>query len=230
MDNKAKTWKDSMKLIKRRPNFFTIATAIFWLVYSFILAYGMLQASRFTPVEGKLVSAQASYRTTSATSRSPSWVLDILYTYSFNGVAYEGTALRMGGNGMMTEGIAANKASEMMSANRNITVWVNPNQPNNAVIERGLSFQAWLFWGVLLSLTWLIHHFSPRITSLNPVLWKSKSTSDIDPSVDALRRADSYLAYGRTAQAISVLEDALKGNPLRQDIVQKLNKIRNQSS
>lgn len=218
-----------MKLSKRRPNFFTIAIAVFWLVYSFILAYGMLQVSRFTPVEGKLVSAQASYRTT-AISRSPSWVLDVLYAYRFNGVAYEGTALRIGGNGMMTEGIAANKASEMMSANRNITVWVNPNQPNNAVIERGPSFQAWLFWGVLLFLIWLIHHFSPRITSLNPVVWESKSTSDIDPSVDVLKRADLYLAYGRTEQAISVLEDALKVNPQRQDIVQKLNKIRNQSS
>ena len=219
-----------MKLLKHRPNFFTIAIAIFWLVYTVILATGMLKVSRFIPVEGQLVSAQASYRTISATSRSPSWVLDVLYTYRINGIAFQGTALRMGGNGMMTESFAANKAAEMMSASRNITVWVNPSQPDNAVIERSISFQAWLFWVILLSLMWLIHHFSPRITSLNPVLWKSKSTSDIDPSVDALKRADSYLAYGRAAQAISVLEDALKEAPERQDIVQKLIKIRNQSS
>jgi len=217
-----------MRPIERRPNLFTIALILFWLVYTFILAYGMLQVSRFTPVDGTLVSAQASYRNISPTSRSPSWVLDVLYTYRFNGVAYEGTALRKGGNGMMTESLAANKAAEMMAANKNITVWVNPSQPNEAVIERGVSLQAGIFWGVLLFLAWLSHFFSPRITSLNPVLWKSKSTSDIDSSVDVLKRVDSYLEYGRTEQAIAVLEGALKVNPDRQDLVLKLNRIKHQ--
>jgi len=219
-----------MTFFKRRPNLFTIALAIFWLIYTFILAYGMLQVSQFTPVEGELISARASYRTATAVSRSPSWVLDILYAYSFKGAAYEGAALRMGGNGMMTESLAAHKADEMMASNKRITVWVNPSQPNEAVIERGVSLQAGIFWGVLLSLAWFSHRFSSRVTSLNPVLWKSKSTVNIDSSVDVLTRADSYLAYGRTAQAIAVLEDAIKANPERQDFVQKLNKIRNQSS
>jgi hypothetical protein len=218
-----------MKLFNRRPNLFTLALAIFWLIYTFILVYGMLQVSRFTPVEGTLVSAYASYRNISPTSRSPSWVLDVLYTYRFNGVAYEGAALRMGGNGMMTNSLAANKAAEMMAANKNITVWVNPSRPNDAIIDRGVSFQAWLFWGVLLSLVWLSHYFSPRITSLNPVLWKSKSTGDIDSSVDVLKRVDSYLAYGRTEQAIAVLEGVLKANPERQDLVLKLKRIKAQS-
>lgn len=210
-----------MIFINRRPNLLTIAVASFWLLYTFILAYGMLQVWRFTPVDGTLVSAHASYRHISPTSRSPSWVLDVLYTYRFNGVAYEGAALRMGGNGMMTESLAANKAAEMMAANTNITVWVNPSQPSHAVIERGISFQAWLFWGVLLSLAWLLHHFSPRITSLNPTLWKSKSSDDIDAPDDVLKHADSYLAYGRTEQAIAVLEAALKEHPERQDLVRK---------
>lgn len=217
-----------MTFFNRRPNLFTLALAIFWLIYTFILVYGMLQVSRFTPVEGTLVSAHASYRNISPTSRSPSWVLDVLYTYRFNGVAYEGTVLRKGGNGMMTESLAANKAAEMRAANKNITVWVNPSQPNDALIDRGVSFQAGLFWGVLLSLAWLSHYFSPRITSLNPVLWKSKSTGDIDSSVDVLKRVDSYLAYGRTEQAIAVLEGALKANPEQQDLVLKLNRIKAQ--
>jgi len=45
-----------MKSFNRRPNFFTLAVASFWLIYTFILAYGVLQVSRFTPVDGSLVS------------------------------------------------------------------------------------------------------------------------------------------------------------------------------
>jgi hypothetical protein len=213
-------------MLKQRPNFFTIAIGVFWLIYTLILVTGMLQVSQFIPVEGKLVSAMARYRMTSGTSHSPNWVLDVAYTYRFNGIAYEGTALRIGGNGMMTESIAANTADEMMSANRNITVWVNPSHPNKAVIKRTISLQAWMFWCLLILLMWLIHHFSPRIKSVNPVLWKSKSSSNIDLSINVIEQADTYLAYGRTAQAISVLENALKEHPERQDIVKKLNKIR----
>jgi hypothetical protein len=187
-----------------------------------------VQASKLIPVEGELRYAKASYQTPSGwkTYRPPSWQLVVEYTYQFNGVLYEGTDLRIGGNGMMFESLAARKAVEMMAANKTIIVWVNPNHPNFSVLERTIGLIAWVFWILLIVVIWVIHHFSPRIKSANPILWESKSSKKINQASNVLEVADSYLAYGRTAQAISVLEDALKKFPQRQDIVEKLIKLK----
>jgi preprotein translocase subunit SecG len=210
----------------QRINFFTIAVAIFWFTYTLFLIYGLVQASNLVPVQGELISARASYRPTSGGRSSPSWNLDVTYTYRFNNVSYDGNHYRIGGDDMVLESIAAGKAAEMMAANKNVTVWVNPNRPKFAVLERTIGLLAWLFWAFLIVLVWVIYHFSPRIKTINPVLWESKSSKKTKQSPNVLEVADSYIAYGRTAQAISVLENALRVSPHRKDIADKLSKLK----
>ena len=155
-----------MPMIKRRLNLFTIAFAIFWIVYTLILIFLLIQLSKLIPAEGELIAAKASYQKTLGwqTYRPPHWQLDVVYTYHFNGVLYHGSRLRIDGNGTVLESIAARKADEMMSANKKITVWINPNHPKFSVLEPKIGLLAWLFWSFLIAVTWLIHHFSPRVT------------------------------------------------------------------
>ena len=51
----------------------------------------------------------------------------------------------------------------------------------------------------------------------------------VPPEVDAVAEADVYMAYGRTAQAISVLEAALKANPNQPKVAAKLAEILNRN-
>ncbi|MCL2022431.1 MAG: hypothetical protein FWG81_10300 [Betaproteobacteria bacterium] len=50
----------------------------------------------------------------------------------------------------------------------------------------------------------------------------SNQPGEADPLVEA----DVYMAYGRTEQAISLLEEALKNNPQRTDIAEKLRSLK----
>ncbi len=217
-------------MLRRRLNLFTIAFAIFSFLYTLIITLGFIQASKLVPVEGELISAHASYRKPLNwnTYSPPHWELAVEYTYRFRDVSYQGTRWRISGNGSTFESVAENKAKEMMAADKRIIVWVNQNNPEFAVIDRGIGILAWLFWFILILFTWLTYHFSGRNKSANPDVWKSRPSGRIDRSSDVLKEADTYIAYGRTAQAIAILENALSKYPHRQDIAQKLSKLRDQ--
>lgn len=217
---------------KRRLNLITIAFAIFWFLYTLIIAFGFIQVSKLVPVEGELISATATYRSTPGwqTYRSPHWELAVEYAYQYRGVSYQGTRWRINGNGTTFESVADSRANQMMAADRHIIVWVNPDHPEFAVLERGIGLFAWLFWFVLILVTWLIQRFSGRIKSANPDVWISRSSSQTGRSSDVLEEAETYVAHGRTAQAIAILESALSEHPQRQDIAQRLSQIRNQRS
>ncbi len=152
-------------MFKRRLNLFTIAFAIFWLIYTLILIFGLVKICKLIPVDGELIAARESYRGTPGwkTYRPPHWDLDVTYTYKINGTPYQGSRLRIEGNGMVFESFAAKKAAEMMATDKNIIVWVNPNKPEFAVLERKIGLLAWFFWFFLISITLLIYNVSPKV-------------------------------------------------------------------
>lgn len=152
-------------MFKRRLNLFTVAFSMFCFIYTLILIFGLVKMSKLIPVEGELITARESYRATPGwkTYRPPHWDLDVIYTYKFNGTTYQGSRLRIEGNGMVFEGFAVKKAAEMMVADKKITVWVNPNKPEFAVLERKIGLLAWLFWFSLIAITVLIYNVSPKV-------------------------------------------------------------------
>lgn len=152
-------------MFKRRLNLFTVASAIFWFIYTLILIFDLVKMSKLTPVDGELIAARESYRVTPGwkTYRPPHWDLYVIYTYKFNGTQYQGSRLRIEGNGMVFESFAVKKAVEMMADDKKITVWVNPRNPEFAVLERKIGLLAWLFWFFLIAITLLIYHVSPKV-------------------------------------------------------------------
>lgn len=151
---------------KKRIKFFAVVFAIFWLAITLILILGLVRVSKLIPVEGQLIAAREMYRSSHPISlQAPSWQLDVDYTYSFNGKSYQGSRLRVGGNGMVLESFAKNKADEMMSANRRVTVWIDPKRPDYAVLERQIGLVGWLFWVGFFALTCLVYYISPKVES-----------------------------------------------------------------
>jgi pilus assembly protein FimV len=54
----------------------------------------------------------------------------------------------------------------------------------------------------------------------------SSTQSDADDDVDPVAEAEVYLAYGRKAQAIEILEEALRAKPARENVRKKLQEIK----
>jgi len=54
-------------------------------------------------------------------------------------------------------------------------------------------------------------------------------TDNTENPIDTIKEAETYIAYGRRAQAITILEDALSRFPNQRDIVRKLLELKNEN-
>jgi Tfp pilus assembly protein FimV len=74
-----------------------------------------------------------------------------------------------------------------------------------------------IMWGLVGALICVVVIFAPRKTS-------GGTSGDVDP----IAEAEVYVAYGREAQAIEMLEKAAAKFPQRTDIAQKLRELKGQ--
>jgi Tfp pilus assembly protein FimV len=77
-----------------------------------------------------------------------------------------------------------------------------------------------MYWFLLLVLLILL------LFVLRPSLKRRINLNAQPGAADPLREAEVYLAYGRTEQAISLLEEALREHPQRTDIAEKLRSLK----
>lgn len=67
------------------------------------------------------------------------------------------------------------------------------------------------------------------VVSVAMAILRVKTLTDNTPNpIDTIKEAETYIAYGRTAQAITILEDALIKFPNQRDIVRKLLELKNE--
>lgn len=59
------------------------------------------------------------------------------------------------------------------------------------------------------------------------IFFAVRGRKGISGPVDPLAEADVYLAYGRSAQAKELLQEALRADPRREDIAAKLRELEN---
>ena len=75
----------------------------------------------------------------------------------------------------------------------------------------------WFLLGVAAVIAISLFAVVPRLNR-----WFAQRNGPPDP----LNEADVYLAYGRSSQAIEILEQALRDQPDRTDIAKKLNTLK----
>jgi len=57
-------------------------------------------------------------------------------------------------------------------------------------------------------------------------LQRWRSTGNLSAQVGVIAEAEVLVAYGQKAQAIAMLENALRANPAREDVARKLRELR----
>ena len=80
------------------------------------------------------------------------------------------------------------------------------------------------FFFVIALLAFIFYEVLPRVKNAKNI--KSELNAGGKQKVNAIAEAEVYLAYGRKAQAIEVLEQALAKEPNNFEIINKLNELK----
>lgn len=100
-------------------------------------------------------NVRSEISTDSDGNQSTSYYPEVRYSYEYMGITYEGDRIAFGGK----VGGSRKKASEMIQAyplGKNLTVYCDPNNPEDAVLERRLGSKVPLIVGIVLILIALI--------------------------------------------------------------------------
>ena len=111
-------------------------------------AAGARAAADWTPVTGQVTAAEVGRVTQGGRVPFSVRAVRVSYTYDFDGQAYTGDRLRADGDRVRPES-AAGRAWLALAPGDGVTVYVNPADPSQAVLDRTATGR-WLTNGLIL--------------------------------------------------------------------------------
>lgn len=156
--------------------FLFVGLALF--LYGLTIVYGAYQSSSWLPVNGTITVSSmrvdtststtgtgGSYRSTTSTSYAP----EISYEYSLMGVKYSNSGIILGGNIGTGSSARASRLINKYPVGAAVTVYYNPRDPYQSVLERGLHLENFFIAGfglafIIFSMLW--RHSVGKFTSM----------------------------------------------------------------
>ncbi|MFP3852882.1 MAG: DUF3592 domain-containing protein [Anaerolineales bacterium] len=130
-----------------------------WLLFSvFLMIRGIIELQE-TGVEswpntiGRIVDSQV-LSAEGAPGEPPTWWLELRYSYELDGEQYQGRRIKSGGPVLVQNKSYVEESAGKYPVGKRISVYYNPDDPSEAVLEKGSS-RGWLFiaLGVLIFLS-----------------------------------------------------------------------------
>jgi len=121
---------------------------IFLIVFASHMIYEYNTLKSWKSVTGKIIKADLEY----AVNEDFKYYLDIEYTYSVNGESFTESRINI-----VDDSYALDEAKEKLqdyTVGKDITVFYNPENPERAVLNKGLSFQFFVIVFAALAFTW----------------------------------------------------------------------------
>jgi len=125
-----------------------LAMGVFLLVERGTLLQRGLATEQWPEVQGQLL--QAEFTKVSSGRVRPGWRMILVYRYEVDGRSFESSWIRRNEPSRRLNSEEREQAEARFDPGSAISVYYNPEQPDQAVIETGFGRRAWL--GVLLGL------------------------------------------------------------------------------
>ena len=130
-----------------------------WLLIGiFLLIRGFIELQQarlesWPSTRGRIIDAQM-LSAESEPGQPPTWWLELKYSYELKGEQYQGRRIRTGGPVLLANKSLVEKAAEQYTPGKEVSVFYNPENPSEAVLEKGSS-RGWLLIavGTLILLT-----------------------------------------------------------------------------
>lgn len=144
MNGPTATRQDPLIRTLRRTRLALFVLFLAPLVFGCLSAYQAWQSRSFVGVDGRIVETHVDtvherrHSRQSHTPRSSSKFLHVTYVYSVDGREYEGTRIEAGTFGLAS-GDSVRRYADKLKEDAAVTVYVDPKNPEVAVLERGFS-------------------------------------------------------------------------------------------
>jgi hypothetical protein len=131
------------------------------MIYYFSNQSMLQKSENWIPVEGTITKSLADERTSmdSEGNSSSSYVSEVVYSYKFLGENYEGKRIAFGYE-QAGDLERVNKILNRYPAGSHVTVYCDPNKPEDCVLERSLP-NIWLILGILFMVAAILSLFIP---------------------------------------------------------------------
>ena len=144
-------------------SFLLLAGLFVGVLYGPSMVMDAVAVQSWEPTPAKLLDARASTEAKGGRGlRSSHFLIYLRYQYEFNGQAYEGTRYQISQPLTELSHTDAQIKVDQLMADPDITVYVNPDEPAEAVMDQGGGNYAWLvtLFGLAMALSGAFVYFT----------------------------------------------------------------------